>query len=148
MPAKKKPLTILVDSREKKEYSFPDFQTATSGLLVGDYALVDVPRIVVERKATPLELHGNLTKQRARFYRELDRAHELDTRLIILAEFSLESLFKQPKFAKLNPAMLVNTMTSIFLDYGFPIIYAGNRTQAQWWARKFFEYLSRRRPKP
>lgn len=148
MPAKKPKIkpTILIDTREKKEYKFPDFVTVSSGLVAGDYSLVEVPSIVVERKATPIELHGNLAQHRDRFYRELDRAYNDGKQLIILAEFSLEKLFKQPKYARINPQMISNTMNSIFLEYGFPTIYAGDRTRAQWWARKFFEYLSRRKP--
>ena len=138
--AKSKPI-ILIDSREQKPYTFRGLETVTSGMIVGDYCVLGKEHYIIERKASPLELHGNFTKGRERFYNELNRAVEGDISLLILLEFSLADLHKKTRYARINAQMIVNTLTSINQKYGFPYVFAGNRTQAQWFANKFFNYV-------
>jgi len=138
--AKQKP-TIIIDSREQKPYTFRGLETITSGMIVGDYTVLGKEQYIIERKATPLEIHGNFTKGRERFYNELNRAIDSNIKMLILMEFSLADLHKKTRYARINAQMLVNTLTSINLKYGFPYVFAGTRSQAQWFANKFLNYI-------
>lgn len=87
-------MTIQVDSREKKFQHVTDaFDLAgikwfVSKLPVGDYADFDRPRLAVDRKASLMEVCGNIAQQHERFHDELTRALDLGIKLIFLVEHS------------------------------------------------------------
>mgnify|MGYP000073628385 FL=1 len=92
---------ILVDSREKENKHIVDkFKTNnididTIGLVIGDYRIQTgtyIPPITIERKGSLDELIGNLLDKdkdnegNNRFIRELNRARDSQTRIILLIE--------------------------------------------------------------
>lgn len=99
-------MQIQVDTREhKQEYDritkqFEDMGVSffKSKLFVGDYTLVDHPRVVIDRKQTLGELCSNVCQQHERFRAELLRAREHGFKIIVLCEHgeginSLEDVF-------------------------------------------------------
>jgi len=137
---------VLIDTREQKPFKFKaPFLTSTTTLDCGDYCLYSLPNVVIERKASVLEIHNNFTKGRERFFKEMDRARDNKKLLIILMEFGMPDLHKKSRYARINALMLQNTLTSIWLDYGFPYVYAGNRSNAQWWCNRFFLHLLKKK---
>lgn len=87
-------MQIQVDTREhKQEYAritkqFDDMGVSyfKSKLFVGDYSLVDHPRVVIDRKQTLGELCSNVCQQHERFRAELLRAREHGFKIIVLCE--------------------------------------------------------------
>lgn len=87
-------MQIQVDTREhakewervKKQFDTLDVTYFRSKLFVGDYASVDNPRVVIDRKKDLQELCGNVTQQHERFRAELVRAKENGFQIIILVE--------------------------------------------------------------
>ena len=92
---------ILVDSREKENKHIVDkFKTNNIdidniGLVIGDYRIQSgtyIPPITIERKVSLDELIGNLLDKdkdnegNNRFIRELNRARDSQTRIILLIE--------------------------------------------------------------
>lgn len=92
---------ILVDSREKENKHIVDkFKTNNIdidniGLVIGDYRIQSgtyIPPITIERKGSLDELIGNLLDKdkdnegNNRFIRELNRARDSQTRIILLIE--------------------------------------------------------------
>lgn len=85
---------IQVDSREKAhaitkilaEFDRQGVEHFVSKLWVGDYASLDNPRKVIDRKQSLSELYGNLCQDQKRFIAELTRAQAAGIELIILIE--------------------------------------------------------------
>lgn len=85
---------VQIDSREhahaiKKilaEFERRDVEHFVSKLYVGDYASLDNPRRVIDRKQSLSELYGNLCQEHKRFAAELLRAQAAGIELIILVE--------------------------------------------------------------
>lgn len=89
-------MTIQIDSREKPQatqlikehFDKAGVKWFISKLVVGDYASLDNPRFVIDRKQTLQELCGNVCQQHERFKAELVRANDLGITLIFLVEHS------------------------------------------------------------
>lgn len=87
-------MTIWIDSREKpraitriiETFDREGVRYITNKLPVGDYMSIDNPRLVIDRKQSLQEVCLNVIQQRDRFVRELERAREMEIRLIILVE--------------------------------------------------------------
>lgn len=76
---------IICDSREQAPYLFQDFGVVTvrQKLDSGDYSLVDLPGIAIERKA-PGDLLSCMCGGRERFVRELERLQELKYSAVVV----------------------------------------------------------------
>jgi len=140
---KEKPL-VYIDTREQKPFKLKSFRTEEKKLLCGDYCLAEIPEICIERKASVSELYGNFTKGRDCFFRELDRAQDNSVQLIILTEFSMVDFHKKSRYHRSNPLLMVNTISSIWLEYKVHTVFAGTRSNAQWWTNTFFTYILKR----
>ena len=89
-------MTIQIDSREKpiatqlikEHFDKAGVKWFISKLVVGDYASLDNPRFVIDRKQTLQELCGNICQQHERFKAELLRANDLGITLLFLCEHS------------------------------------------------------------
>lgn len=87
-------MTIQIDSREKPkaiqrilaEFDRQSIKHFVSKLPCGDYCDLDNARFCIDRKQNLNELVGNVCQQHERFIRELERAQELDIRLVFLVE--------------------------------------------------------------
>ena len=86
---------IIVDSREKPQairgilayFNRNGIEYEIRGMETGDYMQDGHPERIIDRKQSLDELARNLlSKDRARFYREVRRAHAAGTQLIILCE--------------------------------------------------------------
>ena len=89
-------MVITIDTREKpraivrimKTFEAEGVEIVRRALPFGDYLNPENPHIVIDRKQTLLEVANNLVQDRARFLREVDRAHRAGARLIVLVEHS------------------------------------------------------------
>lgn len=85
-------MVIQVDSREQKYdhvvkyFDSQGIKWVRSKCVVGDYVNLENPMVVIDRKKDLQEVAGNVTKDHARFVRELELAKDLGYRLIVLVE--------------------------------------------------------------
>ena len=85
---------ILIDTREKpkaienilRTFDEAGIEHVSTKLLFGDYMDWNRPEIVVDRKQNIAEIAKNVTTDRARFVRELERAKSVGSKLVILVE--------------------------------------------------------------
>lgn len=130
-------MTLQIDSREKKKAiqkiiaTFDDagIQYFISKLPVGDYANLDKPRVVIDRKQNLLELCSNVCQGHKRFCAELERAQKYGIKLIILCEHGgdIKNLsdvlaWKNPRLKESPMAMsgerLYNVLSRLGHKYG------------------------------
>lgn len=128
-------MVLQVDSREQKfdhVTKYLDSQGikwVKSKCVVGDYVNLENPMVVVDRKKDLQEVCGNVTKDHARFVRELELAKDLGYKMIVLVEEpNINSLSQVPTWynwrRKTNPkAINGRTLYKIMLTmsqrYGF-----------------------------
>jgi ERCC4-type nuclease len=76
--------TIIVDSREQLPFDFERFgvETVRQGLTAGDYQIVGIPGVTIERKTGP-DLYSCMSTGRDRFERELERLREYEFSAVV-----------------------------------------------------------------
>lgn len=91
-------LKIIVDTREQDPFIFPQDDVEVSKLDFGDYYAPQTSgSLYVERKSLN-DLLGTIGKDRVRFEKEIDRAREQDSYLVVLIEESLDQALQfKPK---------------------------------------------------
>lgn len=125
---------ILVDTREKEHQHIVD-KFATNNievdnvtLVVGDYRIQTgtyIPPVTIERKGSLDELIGNLLDRdkddngKNRFIRELDRAYDSNTKVILLIEDIdyYKKLLKGEYRSNVNPKAIRGMIMSLEAKY-------------------------------
>lgn len=87
-------MQIQIDSREKAraiqgvlaEFRRRDIKHFISKLYVGDYAALENPLVLIDRKQNVAEIAQNATSGHARFKRELERLDSIGAKMYILIE--------------------------------------------------------------
>lgn len=134
--------TVLVDTREKQPWELSSSRVLGREFIkldTGDYTVEGLEdKLCIDRKASVNELAGNITQ--VRFKKELERIREFPHAFIIL-EASAQDVFDYPHSADLPAAVrkkiringnyLMRCLNRMQIKYGFNVIYAGNRENAQ-----------------
>lgn len=153
---------ILVDSREKENKHIVDkFKTNnididTIGLVIGDYRIQSgtyIPPITIERKGSLDELIGNLLDKdkdnegNNRFIRELNRARDSQTRIILLIEdkdFYVKLLTGDYR-SKVNPKAIRGMIMSLEAKYpNLSIVGIDKKESASYIHATLFYHLRQR----
>ena len=128
-------MTILVDSREQKPFTFEheryDVQIQPGTLTVGDYSLRGLEdKVAVERKSLP-DLVQCLGRERERFERELQRGAALDA-FAVVVEGSWSDLANGNFRSQLNPHAACQSVLAVMARYRVTFLFAGSRAAAEY----------------
>jgi len=116
---------ILTDTREKRPYSF-ETPSQVGTLKCGDYSLVGGEHLIsIERKELN-DLIGALSKDRARFERELFKGKSLDY-MGLVVECSLSDIINHNYRSEMSPKAVVQSLIAFSIRYRLPIWFAGSR---------------------
>ena len=147
-------MVLQVDSREQKfdhVTKYLDSQGikwVKSKCVVGDYVNLENPMVVVDRKKDLQEVCGNVTKDHARFVRELELAKDLGYKMIVLVEEpNINSLSQVPTWynwrRKTNPkAITGRTLYKIMLTMSQKYDFEWQFTTKSKCGEKIVELLS------
>ena len=147
-------MVLQVDSREQKfdhVTKYLDSQGikwVKSKCVVGDYVNLENPMVVVDRKKDLQEVCGNVTKDHARFVRELELAKDLGYKMIVLVEEpNINSLSQVPTWynwrRKTNPkAITGRTLYKIMLKMSQKYDFEWQFTTKSKCGEKIVELLS------
>ena len=144
-------MTILVDSREQKPFTFEneryDVQIQPGTLTVGDYSLAGLQdKVAVERKSLP-DLVQCLGRERERFERELQRGMALDA-FTVVVEASWSDLASGNFRSRIHPHAACQSVLAFMARYRVPFLFAGSRPAAEYsvWGflRQFLEGARKR----
>lgn len=140
MPRVKALPTIVIDTREQTPWRFPNYPTVRRKLDVGDYAIDGAERaLVVERKELFDFIHS-VTVDHDRFDREVVRAQDAGTKLIIIVEGDLLTI-KQGKYpGVVLPQCVLGAVVSLQLA-GVPVLFASTRALASEMCERQLIYL-------
>jgi ERCC4-type nuclease len=144
-------MTIAVDTREQEPYTFLRGTTARVKLDSGDYSVVGCEsRIAVERKSMA-DFYNTVIKNRRRFYAELQRLGRMD-RAVVLVEANWRDLLDHAYAGGAAVTALEGTVHAIEIDFGVPVIWAGDRqAAARWtegWLTEWVKNQQRKGPRP
>ena len=131
---------IIIDKREQKPYSFPEWiETARGSLKTGDYAVYGDDYFAVERKSLN-DFIGTISSGWARFCRELKRMDdanypakvimiEADFEEICFKKFEDEIKGPEHDHVDITPQFIIKRIAELALR-GAIVIFAGNRSYA------------------
>jgi len=128
---------IIVDSREKRQLSFPKaIKTKIEGLPFGDYAVAGSLDCVVERKSVN-DLIGTISRNEERFRAELVRAKEQSAAVFVVVEENFEKCLhfeKLPyirRFTKATPSFVWHRIRQIIQDFAnVQFVFVAGRIEA------------------
>ena len=140
-------MTILVDTREQKPFSFvgsryyADVTTERTTLTCGDYSLPGFEdKVAVERKELS-DLIQCLGYERERFERELLRGRGLDA-FCVVVEANFEDIASGSYHSKFNPHAACQSVIAFMGRYRCPFWLAGSRKGAEYFTYSFLrQYL-------
>ncbi len=138
--------TLIVDTREKRPWSFdgdPDFEDVIhTKLEVGDYSIVGLEQhICIERKLSADELYVNVFNKinRERLRREMERFRGVTHRFIIIEEdlsdvldpdsYYVNTSGRNKRSKKMPIAIIMRELLDFMLNYGVHVIFTGGKGQ-------------------
>lgn len=136
---------IVIDSREQLPYSFNEKLATTTrkALPAGDYSLVGQEcNVAVERK-TLADFVGTVINSRVRFRKELIKLSAYD-RACVVVEATLEDVLSANYPSGAVPNAILGAALSIFIDYGVPVFFCGDRQHARHFTEKYLQMYNRR----
>ncbi len=134
---------VVQDTREQEPFLFgPEVATQTGTLPSGDYSLLGFElRVAIERKSLA-DFVASVTRERERFWRELERLRSYEFAAVVV-EGSVEELLAGAYISQARPWSVLASALAVMHDFGFPVVFAGDRTNAArctlWFLRRFFE---------
>jgi ERCC4-type nuclease len=119
-------MVIIVDTREKNEYTFGDIVTIRQKLDAGDYSVAGLEdRVAIERKNID-DFVNTVIYHKERFHNELCALARMDFAAIVV-EASLSDILEHRYKSGVRPASVIEATISIMLAYRVPIIMASDR---------------------
>ena len=122
-------MIILTDSREQKPYSF-ETPSEVGTLKCGDYSLVGGEHLIGVERKTLDDLIGCLSKDRARFERELFKGKSLDYMALVI-EGSLSDIIGHKYRSQMEPKAVIQSLIAFSIRYHLPVWFAGSREHGQ-----------------
>ena len=135
---------VLVDSREKsnlhilKAFDKYNIKYKIKKLNYGDYGCIITPndiignkndlqiKVSVERKANLQEIGSNLTTEKVRFAKEMQRCVDDDgTMIIMIEEGTYEDIVRKKYKNNIIPKSFLGLLHSIYSTYKIPFIFIG-----------------------
>lgn len=147
---------ILYDSREKenkhilKAFNKAGIELKRIKLNVGDYSFIwkdksFESRIVVERKHCIDEIIMNITKGKARFKREFERAIKNKTKVILMIEDTKENLENHKYRSMMKPSDFTKALNSWKYKYQFDVHWVEKDKAADFILEQFKEFCRKER---
>lgn len=135
---------MIVDTREQKPWTFEDVKGVTTlraKLDTGDYSLEGLEtRVCIERKSLD-DWTGTVLRERARFYRELERMRGFDFRCVII-EGTVREILAGRYAANAHPNSVLGFVAEVAVAQSVPVYLGGTRAESQILAGAFLKQAS------
>ena len=148
---------MICDTREKKNQHVLDYFDSNNieyvihKLDYGDYMDYSRPGICIDRKQNIAELAKNVTRERARFVREIERARSDGCRLVILVEQNKykdrgnwvsvrdisDLMLWSNEYTKIRGEKVFRVLSELSYKYNLSVVFCDKRTSA----RKILEII-------
>lgn len=122
-------------------------QVSRATLPVGDYACELNPTfripVVFERKSLG-DLFGTLTQGYERFKRELEKAKELNIKVIIIIEGTLTKVLKGYKHSQRPGISIIKQLFTLWIKYDVIPVFCKDREEMQKYIINFYSAISKK----
>lgn len=138
-------MRVIVDTRERVPWTFEDqgIECVRAKLDSGDYSLPGLEhRVSIERKSLD-DWTGTVLRDRARFYRELERLRAFDFRCVIV-EAGIREIMEGRYKSQAKPASVLGFVAEVTVMQAVPVYLAGSRAEAQVLAGAFLRMADRK----
>jgi len=138
-------MRVVVDTREQSPWTFEgqSIETVRSKLDTGDYSVEGLTnRVTIERKSLA-DWTGTVLRDRARFYRELERMRAFDFRCVII-EVGVREIMEGNYRSAANPAAILGFVAEVSVGQAVPVYLAGSRAEAQILAGHFLRMAAKK----
>jgi len=138
-------MTVVTDTREQTPFEFSEgVHVIRRTLATGDYSLQGMENSVAfERKGID-DLVNTLIHGRRRFSEELVRMQSFIQRAVVV-EASVADILNHRYRSEAHPHAVLAAVNVIFLDYGIPIFFWGNRPHCRHMLENILEQIWKRR---
>lgn len=134
--------TIIIDTREQIPYSF-SLTSMRQKLPAGDYSLAGLEnQVAVERKSLADFVH-TVTRNRLRFYRELEKLTAYDAACIVV-EANFHDLLAGNYPGGIHPNAMIGTVISLIVDFKIPVFFCSDRQAACRFVEEFLIRYSKK----
>ncbi len=120
---------IVTDTREQTPLCFTHLRSERGTLDTGDYSVRGLEEVFAVERKSMADLVGSLTRERARFMREMHRLRGFSfARLLVIGtEMDLARLVAQ---GRANLAQVEHSLLSLEYRYNVPVVRAETATHA------------------
>lgn len=132
MPKPPPKIPVIIDTREQTPWAFVDdlFTTERGTLVTADYTVRGLESVIVCERKSLGDAVSTVIHQFQRFRRELYRLAAMDHPLIVI-EASVEDILAHRYESDAEPLAVLGRLNGVMIDHGIPIVYAGNRANAE-----------------
>ena len=131
-------MTIVIDSREQRPYTFDNRETVVKRLPVGDYSIEGYEtQITVERKSLD-DFVNTVMNDWKRFDNELHRMRNFSHKAIVV-ETGIDAVLRgtDEPVSRAHPSAYMAKMFLIQNQFGVSVQFAGSRPAAVWFTEQF-----------
>jgi len=112
-------MIIVVDTREKDEYTFGDIVTIRQKLDAGDYSIARLEdHVAIERKELD-DLVGTIIYRKDRFHNELCALARMEFAAVVV-EASLTDVLEHRYKSDVRPTSVIGAVVAIIVEYQVP----------------------------
>ena len=136
---------VIADTREQQPWTFEDLpvEITRAKLEAGDYSVRGFEnRIAIERKSLS-DWIATVTRERTRFYKELERLRGYEFRAVII-EAGIREILAGEYRSKMSPKAVLGFVAEVTAAQSVPVYLAGTRAEAQVLAEAFLRMASKR----
>lgn len=130
---------IVIDTREQTPWTFT-LPTIVRGLPAGDYSVEGHEHAVAVERKSLADFVASVTRERERFWRELERLQAYSFAAVIVETGPLEILVGAYR-SQAHPRSVWASVLAITHDFGVPVLLAGDRQtaarSAEWLLRRW-----------
>ena len=129
MPQTEEQPIIVTDTREQTPLHFTHLRTERDTLDTGDYSVRGLEEVFAVERKTLTDLAGSLTRERARFCRELHRLRGFSFSRLLVIGTELE-LARLVALGHMNLVQVEHSLLSLEYRYNVPVVRVDTATQA------------------
>ncbi len=135
-------IDVVVDTREQTPWAFSErARQFKAALPAGDYSVIGFETVIAIERKSLADFCQSLTHARDRFFREIKLLAGYPHAAVIVEADLAAILRGEIGMSKATPQSILGSAACIHADYKVPVIFAGNRPAAAWYAeRLLFRY--------
>jgi ERCC4-type nuclease len=135
---------LIVDRREHEALVFPAGTPLTWGhLYAGRYSIEGYERRVAVEHMTLSSLARAVSRDRSRLWARLERMCWLDAAALVVSA-SMPEMMLHGYSSRVMPPCVLGSCNAIMIDFGIPVVWAGNRGCAAQMVASFLRLAARR----